>query len=160
MPSLKRISNSATWNGGAHFVFNNFDFHAVSNISVVRTFDRSNSSDVHTNGRVKLESLSPCCCFGISKHHADFFADLVDENSAGVAFGKCRSKLTKRLRHHSSLQTHELIADFSIEFAFGNECSNGVDDDDVNGVGAREHFGNVESFFTGALAVRLKARRR
>ena len=45
------------------------------------------------------------------------------------------------------------VPDFAVEFGFGDECGNGVDNDDVDGVGFDEHFGDLEPFFAvGGLA--------
>src|SRR6185437_9625731 len=60
-------------------------------------------------------------------HHADLFANLVDEDQAGARLAHGAGEFAQRLRHQPRLQTHVAIAHFAIEFRFRHECRHGID---------------------------------
>ena len=121
--------------------------------AVIRAFDAADAADVEADGGVEFQRAAACCCFRAAVHDADFFADLVDEDGAGIAFGKGGSEFSQGLRHHARLQAHERVADLPFQLRFRHEGGHGVDDDDIDGIGAGEHFCDVERFFA---AVRLR----
>src|SRR6202042_264634 len=128
------------------FVLDDFDAGARADDDVA-FLDGSDAADVDAHGRVKLEGAAAGGGFGIAEHDANFFADLIDENQAGTRFGDGSSEFAKRLGHEARLQAHVGVAHLAVEFRFGNEGGYGIDDEDVDGAGADEGFGDLEGLF-------------
>ena len=38
-----------------------------------------NAADIKSYGRIILESTSTCCCFGVAKHNANLFTELINK---------------------------------------------------------------------------------
>ena len=76
-----------------------------------------------------------------------FLANLVDEDKAGLGLGDDGGELAQRLRHQAGLQTHRRIAHVAFEFGLGDQRGDGIDDDDVDGVGADQFLRDFESLF-------------
>ena len=110
----------------------------------VAFLDGLNAADIDADRRVKLQRAAARGGFRIAEHHADFLADLVDENQAGLRFGDDGGELAQRLRHQARLQTHLRIAHVAFEFGARDERGDGVDHDDVDSIRANQRFGDFE----------------
>jgi len=51
------------------------------------------------------------------------------------------------LGHEPGLEAHVAVAHFAFDFGFRGEGGDGVDDDDIDGAGAHEGFGDIERLF-------------
>jgi len=80
--------------------------------------------------------------FQDAEHDADLFANLVDENQAGIRFRNGAGEFAHGLRHEARLHTHVGIAHFAIEFGFRHERGDGIDNQDVNGTGGNQRGGD------------------
>ena len=58
-------------------------------------------------------------------------------------------ELAQRLAHEPRLQADEAVAHLPLDLGLGHERGHGIDDDDVEGVAADQHLGDLE----GLLAV-------
>ena len=65
--------------GWSDFVFDDFDSHAHPDGGFA-FFELVDAADVESAGAVEFECPAAGCGFGAAEHHADFFADLVDED--------------------------------------------------------------------------------
>ena len=83
--------------GRRHFVFHDLYFYSIADIMAIIALDSPASANIKPERGVELERAAPCCCFGVSIHDPYFFSDLVDEDSAGVAFREGRCELSERL---------------------------------------------------------------
>ncbi len=149
MPLAWSISNSATRNGGATLFFTTFDADALAD-DIFAIFQLTDAADVDAAGGIKLQGAATRRGFGAAEHDADFFADLVDEDHTGFAFGNGAGQLAHGLAHKASLEADVSVAHFAIEFLLRHQGGNGVDDDDVDSVAFDEHFGDVHRFFAAA----------
>ena len=66
-----------------HFVLHHFRARARADHSVA-FLDRLDSANVHANRGVEFQRAPAGGRFRVAEHHADFFANLVDENQAGL----------------------------------------------------------------------------
>ena len=74
---------------GRAFIFCNLHLNARSHFcGIVSALDAGDAADIHANRGVEFQRSTASCCLGIAEHDADFFADLVDEDRAGVAARK------------------------------------------------------------------------
>jgi hypothetical protein len=85
----------------------------------------------------------------------DLFADLVDEDQAGIRFRNRAGEFPHGLRHEAGLHTHVRIAHFAIEFGFGDERSDGIHHQHIDRAGGAERGGDFESLF-GVIGLRDK----
>ena len=129
-----------------HLIFNHFGFHANAG-GFVTVFQCGQSADIDAAGTVEFQSTTARCCFRAAEHHANFLTNLVDEDDAGFRAGDCTGQFSHGLTHHACLKSHVSVANFSIEFCFGNEGGDGIDHDDIDGVGANEHLGDLQGLF-------------
>ena len=135
-----------------HFVFHDFDFGARAG-DYVAFFDCGNAANVNAHRRVKLQCTPARSSFGIAEHYADFFANLVDEDQTSARLRNRPGQLTQGLRHKPCLQSHVTVAHLAIEFSFGYERSNGVDDEHINRSRAHQSLGDFERLLS---VVRLR----
>src|SRR5271165_420678 len=129
--------------GRGHFVLNDFGAGARTD-HLVAFLDGLNAANVHAHGSIKLQRASARGSLRIAEHYANLFADLVDEDEAGVGLGDNGGEFAQRLRHKAGLQTHLRIAHVPFEFGLGDESGDGVDYNDVDAPGADQRFGNFE----------------
>src|ERR1700730_285404 len=116
-----------------YFVLYNFCARARADHSV-SFLDRLDAPDVYSDPGVNIQRAAAGGCLGIAKHDADFFADLVDEDQAGLRFRNDRGQLAQRLRHQARLQTHLRLAHFAFEFGPLDQRSDRVHNDDIHRV--------------------------
>ena len=81
---------------------------------------------------------------GIAEHDADLFADLIDEDQAGIGFRHDAGEFAHRLRHQPGLNADELVAHFAVEFGFRNQRGHRVDHQHVDRPGADQHARDLE----------------
>src|SRR5689334_18219972 len=115
--------------------------------------DRADATDVESHRRIELERVAAGRGLGITEHHADFHPDLVDENDQGVRALDVPGELAQRLAHQPGLQPGQLIAHLALDFRFGNERGDGIDDDDVDAARTHQHVGDFQ-----ALLARVRLR--
>ena len=78
------MSNSASRNGDASFVFHDLDFGAVADDRIA-VFDSGNAPDIHTHRRIELQRASASRRLRAAEHHANLVPNLVDENQTGLS---------------------------------------------------------------------------
>src|SRR2546423_7781452 len=132
------------------FVLHHFHARPVAGDNTVRLFDRANPANIDADARVKLQSLAARRRLGIAEHHADLFADLIGENAAGPRLGNQRGQFAHRGAHQTRLRTDRGVADLALEFLFRDQRGDGIEDDDVERVGADERLDDPKRFFAGA----------
>src|SRR6266446_482083 len=134
--------------GRGDFVLHHFAAGARTD-DAVAFLDGLNAANVQANGSVELQRAAAGGGFRVTEHHADLFADLVDEDEAGARLGDDGGEFAQRLRHQARLQAHLRIAHFAFKLGFGDQGGDGVDHDDVDAAGANQRLGD----FKGLLAV-------
>ena len=134
--------------GGGHLVLDHLDAGAVTD-DFFAVLDGGDTADIDTLGGVELKGVATGGGFGVAEHDANLHAELVDEQHAGVGLGKNAGELAEGLAHEAGLQTHVVVAHFTVDFGLGHEGSYRVDDDDVDGTGTYEGFGDVQGLLTG-----------
>src|SRR5262249_32176747 len=98
-------------------VLDDFDLGAVAD-HLIAVFDGGNAADIDAHRGVKLERAATGGGLRIPKHHADLFANLVDEDQTGTRLGDNAGQLAQRLRHQPGLQSHVAVAHFTFQFGF------------------------------------------
>ena len=73
---------------------------------------------------------------------------MVNENTDGVRLVEVGSELAQCLAHQTSLQAHVAIAHVAFDFCTWCECSNRVDNKNVNRTGTNEHVGDFKRLLT------------
>ena len=73
---------------------------------------------------------------------------MVDEDDYGVGFGDDACEFTEGLAHETCVKTHVLVTHFAFDFVFRDECSDRVDDHNIDSAGANESFDDLECLFT------------
>src|SRR5215213_2349246 len=66
-----------------HFVLRHFHFRAIAGYAIA-VFDRADTTNIESQGRIELERATAGRRFRIAKHHSDLLADLIDEDETGV----------------------------------------------------------------------------
>src|SRR5204863_4589634 len=105
-------------------------------------------SDVEPDRGIELQRAATCGRFRRAKHYADLFPDLVDEDDDGARAGDGGGELAQRLRHEARLQAGQRVAHVAVQLGARHEGGDGVDDDDVHGVGAHERLGDLQRLLT------------
>src|SRR5258708_1911953 len=134
--------------GRSDFVLHDFGAGARAD-DTVAFLDGLDAANVHAHGGVELKRAAAGGGLRIAEHHADLFANLVDEYQTGARFRNDGRELAQRLRHEARLKAHLRVAHFAFELGLGDEGRDGVHDDDVDAAGADQRLGNFE----GLLAV-------
>ena len=106
--------------------------------------DGGDAADVGANGGIEFQRAATRGGFGITKHHSDFFANLVDENQAGIRFRNVAGEFAHGLRHQARLQTHVAVTHFAVELGFRYQCRHGIHHQDVDGTRDNERAGDFE----------------
>src|ERR1035438_6501012 len=70
-----------------HLVLDHLHLGAIAHHHVA-VLDGRDAPDVQTRGRIELQRAAARGGFRIAEHHADLFANLVDEDQAGVRFAR------------------------------------------------------------------------
>src|SRR5215213_1533981 len=65
------------------FVLRHLHFGTIAGHAIA-VFDRADAPDIESQRRVKLERAPAAGCFRTTEHDANLFADLVDEDEAGI----------------------------------------------------------------------------
>ena len=128
------------------FVLDDFYAGPVAD-DIFAVFDLGDAADVQTLGCVELQCVSAGRRFRVAEHHADFHTELIDENHAGVGFGKDAGELAKGLGHEACLQSDMVVPHFAVDFRLRNESGDRVDDDEIDGSRTHQGFGDIESLF-------------
>ena len=72
---------------------------------------------------------------------------MVGEDHHAVGAADSSGEATHGLAHHTGLDAHGGVAHLTFELLLGDEGGDGVDDDDIDGTGADEGFGDIEGVF-------------
>src|SRR5215470_5442817 len=110
--------------------------------------DRVLAADVEADGGVELQRAAAGRGFGVPKHYAYLFADLIDENDHAAGTRDRRRELAQRLRHEPRLQAGQRVAHVAVELGARDERGDRVDHDDVDGVGAHQRLRDLERLLT------------
>ena len=98
------------------FVLGHLHLRAIAD-DAIAVFDRANTANVEAQAGIEFQRAAAGCGLGIAEHHADLFANLIDEDKAGVRLGHDRRQLAKCLRHQTRLQSRQRIAHLAIQFS-------------------------------------------
>src|SRR5215472_818166 len=79
--------------GRGDFVLHDFGASARAD-DPVAVLDGLDAADVHSHGGIEFQRAAAGGSFRIAEHHADFFANLVDEDEAGLRFRNNGGELT------------------------------------------------------------------
>src|SRR6185503_15526204 len=66
-----------------HFVLRHFYFRAIAGHTIA-VFDRTDTTNIESQRGIELERATAGRRLGITKHHSDLLADLIDKDEAGV----------------------------------------------------------------------------
>ena len=83
-----------------------------------------------------------------SEHHADFFAELVDEDRDRVGLVQVAGQLAQGLAHQAGLETDMRVAHLTFDFGAWRQGRHRVDHDHVDRTGADQHVANLERLLT------------
>src|SRR5579883_2109024 len=108
----------AEWRGD--FILDYLDLGPPADY-VIAVLDRGDAPDVQPHRSVELQGAAAGGGFRVPEHHADFFADLVDEDEARPGFRYDAREFAESLGHQPRLQPHMTVAHLAIEFGFGNQ---------------------------------------
>ena len=97
-----------------------------------------------------MRARPPGVVSGIAEHDPDFLADLVGEDADRAGLGDEGGELAHGGAHEAGLGADGGIADLPFEFLAGDEGGDGVEDDDVDGIGAHQGLADLEGFLAGA----------
>ena len=135
-----------------HLVLHDLHARAVAD-DLLAVLDRADAADVEAHGRVELERVAAGRRLRVAEHDADLHADLVDEDDQRVRLRDRAGELAQRLAHEARLQADVGVAHLALELGLRRQRRDRVDDDDVDGVRAHQHVGDLERLLA---AVRLR----
>ena len=135
--------------GGGHFVLDHLGPDPLPD-DLLAVLELADPSHVDPARAVELQGPAAGGRLGAAEHHADLLADLIDEDHRGLALGDGPGELSHRLAHQSRLQPDVDVADLAFELLLGDQGRHRVDDDDVDRIGADQHFGDLHGLFTAA----------
>src|SRR6266446_4687495 len=126
-----------------HFVLHHLRARARAH-HFVAFLDRLDAPNIHAHRRIKLQRPPARCRFGIPEHHADFFANLVDENQASPRLRNDPGQFAQRLRHQPRLQSHLRIAHFPFQLRLRHQRGHRVHHHDVHATRTDQRFRNLQ----------------
>ena len=132
--------------GGSELVFHDLGAGAVAHY-IRAVLDRVALSDLYPHARIKFERSAARGRFGIAEHDAHLFAQLIDEDYAGLSLIDYARELSQSLGHEARLRAHGGLIHLPFYLHAGSERRHRVDDDYIHGVAAHEHFRDVERLF-------------
>src|ERR1700736_1120036 len=131
-----------------HLVLDHFDSgHRTDHFLAI--LDRPDAANIHAYRRIELQGVAAGGRFWIAEHHADFHADLIDENHDGIRPLDVAGQFAQRLRHEPRLQAHVLVAHLAFNFRLRRERGDRVDHDHIYRTGPYQHAGNFQRLFAG-----------
>ena len=113
----------------SNLIFNNLDLGFFTNIGILlitSSLDLSIATDIQTDRSIELQCTATWCCFRITKHNANFFTQLVNENRNRLRFVDRSRQLAHSLAHHPSLQADMAVTNIAIDFRTRYQGCNGV----------------------------------
>ena len=136
------MSNSASRNGAATLFLTILTL--VREPVQLALFDSGDAADIDADGGIELESPAAGGGFRVAEHHANLFANLVDEDERGARLGDGAGQLAEGLRHEPSLQADVGIAHFAIELCLGHQGGDRVDYQHIDSARADQGFSDFE----------------
>jgi len=121
--AVEHDSNSASRKGGAILFFTTRA--RVRSPPTFALFDRAGAADVDADGGRKTLAPGRRSGFGIAEHHADFLADLIDEDDRAFGFGNRAGELAECLLMRRRLEARVRVAHFAFDFGAGDERGDG-----------------------------------
>ncbi len=106
--------------------------------------DRGDAADVDPQGGIELERAAAGRRLRVAEHHADLLANLIDEDDDRAALGDRGGQFAHGLAHEPGLGAHGGLAHLALQLALGDEGGDGVDDDDIDGIGADQHVRDLQ----------------
>ena len=88
-------------------------------------------ANVDTNAGVKFQRLAAGRGLGAAKHDADFFAQLIGENTGGFGLGHDCGELAQCLAHQARLHAHGGHAHVALQLSPGHQRGHGIDDNHI-----------------------------
>src|ERR1041385_9100036 len=70
-------------------------------------FDLADPADIQADRSIELQCISTRRGFGVSEHHTDLFAELVDEDHAALGLADGAGKFSHCLRHEARMRSEE-----------------------------------------------------
>src|SRR5437764_1052708 len=96
------------------FILRDFHLRAIAH-DTIAVLDRADAANVETKRRIEFQRAAAASSLRTAEHHADFFANLVNEDEARVGLRHDRCQFAQRLRHQASLKAGQRIAHLAIE---------------------------------------------
>src|ERR1700730_6585281 len=81
-----------------HLVLDDLHARAAADDDVA-VLDAGDPADIETHRRIELERAAAGRRLGITEHHADLLAELIDEDQTGLRLGHHAREFAQRLRH-------------------------------------------------------------
>ena len=113
----------------------------------VAFLDGGNAANIDADRRVELERPAAGGGFGVAKHDADLFADLVDEDERRARLGNRTGELAQGLGHEPGLQADMGVAHFAVQLGLGHQRGNRVDHQHVDSAGAHQGLSDFQGLF-------------
>ena len=126
-----------------HLVLHHLHTHLIT-LDVVAVFQLTDTTDIQTDRGIELQGVTTGCCLGVTKHHTDLIAQLVDKDTGCISLVDRTGQLTQRLRHQTSLQAHLAVAHIAFDLGFRCQGCHRVDHNDVNRRRTDQLIGNLK----------------
>src|SRR2546425_10761150 len=88
--------------------------------------ERSYPPNIHANGGIKLERVSPGRRLGVAEHDADLHSDLIDESHHCLGARYRGGQFAQGLRHEPRLKPHMGVSHLSLDLRLGHQGGYGV----------------------------------
>ena len=142
------MSNSA-WRKGGAILFLTILARTRLPMTCRALLEALDAAEVDADGAVELERAAAGGRLRVAEDDADLLAQLVDEDDGGAGARDGAGELAQRLRHEARLQAGQRVAHLALDLGARHERGDGVDDDDVDGVGADERLADLERLLAG-----------
>ncbi|EDP65259.1 hypothetical protein BAL199_01894 [alpha proteobacterium BAL199] len=133
-------------------VFDHLHTGLVAN-HLIAVLDRADATDVQADRSVELQRVAAGGGLRVAEHHADFLADLVDENHHAARLRDRSSQLAQRLAHQPGLQADMGVAHLTFELSPRHQGRHRVHHQNIDGSGPHQRVGDLQCLLTG---VRLR----
>ena len=119
-------------------------------MTVLAFLDAADAADVDADRGVELERAAAGRRLGVAEHHADLLADLVDEDHGSVSLlATTPVSLRSAWVIRRACRPDVRVAHLAFDFRPRDQGGDGVDDDDVDGVGADEQLADLQRLLAG-----------
>ena len=134
--------------GWRHLVFGDLDLRPDA-VFLGAPFQGLDAADIQPHRGIKLEGVAPGGGLGVAVGHADFLAQLVQENDRATRFADVAGDLAHRLAHQPRLAAHGQVPHLTLDFGPGRQGGHRVDHNDVDRSGAHQLVDDFQRHLTG-----------